>query len=111
MKFYRTSLFLTLFFSCLSAGAQQDTLHVTLRQADSLLVTGNLSLIALKYRIEGAKAQSIQAKLFQNPYFSSELTLYNPDNHTWFDIRYPNGNKSFALNQVFQVRAGETSNG
>ena len=90
--------------------AQQDTLRLSLQQADSLLVSRNLSLIAAKYQINAAKSQAIQAKLFQNPGFSAELSLYNPETHKFFDVAYPDGNKSFSLSQVFQI-AGQRITG
>ncbi len=90
--------------------SQQDTLRISLKQADSILVTGNLSLIAARYQVDAAKAQAIQAKVFQNPYFSAELSLYNSEAHNFFDVGYPEGNKSFALTQLFQV-AGQRITG
>ena len=90
--------------------SQQDTLKISLRQADSLLVNRNLSLVAARYQVDAAKAQAVQAKLFQNPSFSAEFSLYNQDSHTFLDISYPEGNKSFALSQVFQV-AGQRMTG
>ena len=90
--------------------SQQDTLKLTLGQADSLLVTRNLSLVAARYQVDAAKAQAIQARLFQNPYFSAELSLYNPESKNFFDIGYPDGSKSFAISQLVQV-AGQRITG
>ena len=110
MKMKYPFLLLTLAFICLHGFSQQDTLKVTLKYADSLLVSRNLSLVASRYQVDAAKAQAIQAKLFQNPYFSAELSLYNSEAHSFFDVGYPEGNKSFALTQLFQV-AGQRITG
>lgn len=107
----KSSLLFTMFLLfALTGFTQQDTLRLSLRQADSLFVIRNLTLIAARYQVDAARAQAIQAKVFQNPYFSAELNLYNPDTHQFFDIGYPDGNKSFALTQVFQV-AGQRITG
>lgn len=55
----------------------QDTLKVTLPEAERLFLQNNASLLAQKYNIEAAKAQIIQAKLWDNPTFSGEQQLYN----------------------------------
>ncbi|MEI7662133.1 MAG: TolC family protein [Bacteroidota bacterium] len=90
--------------------SQQDTLKISLFRADSLLLNRNLSLVAARYQVDAANAQAIQAKLFQNPYFSAELSLENPESHKFFDVSYPEGNKSFALTQLFQI-AGQRITG
>lgn len=110
MKEKHTLLIVLIFFIINSGCAQQDTLRVSLKKADSLLVSRNLTLIAAKYQISAAKAQAIQARMFQNPYFSAELSLYNPETNKFFDVSYPDGNKGFALTQVFQI-AGQRITG
>ena len=96
--------------------SQQDTLRMTLKHADSIFITGNLSLVAARYQVDAAKAQAIQAKVSTYlanwicPCFSAELSLYNSEGHNFFDIGYPEGNKSFALTQLFQV-AGQRITG
>ena len=55
----------------------QDTLKITLPEAEHLFLQNNASLLAQKYNIEAAKAQIIQAKLWDNPTFSGEQQLYN----------------------------------
>lgn len=94
------ALGIILFFS--SSLVAQDTLRVTLSQADSLLVHRNLSLIASRYEIDIAAAEKIQAKLFSNPELSTEWNLYNPARPRWFDVGH-NGQKIIALEKVFQI--------
>ncbi|MBT1701891.1 TolC family protein [Chryseosolibacter indicus] len=80
----------------------QDTLRVTLPEADSLLITRNLSLIAFHYEIDKAEAGRIQARLFNNPELSTEWNLYNPSAPKWFDVGN-RGQKIVGLQQIFRI--------
>ena len=80
----------------------QDTLAVTLLQADSLLIARNLSLIVSRYEVDKAEARQIQAKLFNNPQLSTEWNLYNPGASRWLDVG-SKGQKIIALQQVFRI--------
>ena len=55
----------------------QDTLRLTIRQADSLFIQTNLLLLAERFRIEAAQAQTLQASLLDNPTVSVELSAFN----------------------------------
>lgn len=99
------TLGLLLFFSTSLFG--QDTLRITLKGADSLLITRNLTLIASRYDISAADAARIQAKLFTNPEISTEWNLYNPSKPKWVDVGQ-GGQKIVALEKVFQI-AGQRS--
>lgn len=80
----------------------QDTLAVTLLQADSLLIARNLSLIVSRYEIDKAEARKVQAKLFSNPQLSTEWSLYNSGADRWLDVG-SKGQKIIALQQVFRI--------
>jgi cobalt-zinc-cadmium efflux system outer membrane protein len=80
----------------------QDTLSITLLQADSLLIARNLSMIVSRYEIDKAEARQVQAKLFSNPQLSTEWSLYNPGADRWLDVG-SNGQKIIALQQVFRI--------
>lgn len=70
-------IFLLLF--CLSSRLliAQDTLKLSIRQADSLFIRTNLLLLAERYRIEAAQAQTLQASLLDNPSVYLELSSFN----------------------------------
>lgn len=85
----------------------QDTLKLSLAQADSLLLSRNLDLVANRYNIDIAKARVIQAKLFSNPQLFTEWNLYNPTLNRAFDAG-KNGQKIINLQQVFRI-AGQRS--
>lgn len=85
--------------------ASQDTLRLSMREADSLMIGRSLLLVAEHFRIDQAEAERIQAKLFHNPQFSSEWVVYplspviDPG---------PNGQKVLAVEQLFRI-AGQRS--
>ncbi|ACT91843.1 TolC family protein [Dyadobacter fermentans] len=100
MRFYLIGLLV-----CASVFVQaQDTLKVTVRQADSLFLKNNLTLLAERYQIDIAKAAEIQDKLWDNPNLSIELSAYNPS-RGWLDVGR-GGQKFISLQQVI-TRAGK----
>ncbi len=64
---------------------QQDTLQLTLQQAETIFLNKNLNLIAQKYSIDSARATVITAKLYDNPEFSYSNGFYNTVTHNFFD--------------------------
>ncbi len=77
----------------------QDTLSLTLRQADSLFIQRNLLALAGRFQIEAAQAQIIQARLLDNPTINAELNAYNPAISRPLDIG-GNGQKAFSIQQT-----------
>lgn len=80
----------------------QDTLKITLPQADSILIARNLSLIVAHFQIDIAVANRVQARLFNNPQIFSEWNLYNPDKAKWLDVG-GQGQKIIGIQQVFNI--------
>ena len=72
-------LILGSFFINLLAGAQphQDTVRLSLPEAEKMFLDSNLQLLAQKYNIDANKALVIQARLWPNPNFSIGHTLYS----------------------------------
>jgi len=66
-------------------GIEQDTLKLTIGEAETLFLNKNLDLIAQKYSIDSAKATVITAKLYDNPDFSYSNAFYNASTHHFFD--------------------------
>ncbi len=83
----------------------QDTLRITLKQADSVFLSQNLGLLAEKYAIEAAKAQVIQARLWDNPQLSTEWSTFNGTNRKVLDIG-STGQKAISIQQLI-VLAGK----
>lgn len=69
----------------LPAGFQQDTLKITLSQAETIFLSNNLALIAQRYSIDSARATVITAKLYDNPDFSYSNGFYNFYSHRFFE--------------------------
>ncbi|TLU99204.1 TolC family protein [Dyadobacter luticola] len=100
MRTYLTGL-LILFSISLHA---QDTLRISIRQADSLFLQNNLEILAEKYQIDIAKSVEIQDKLWNNPTFGVEINAYSPSRGA-FDVG-KNGQKAFTIEQLI-TRAGK----
>src|SRR5215831_13675306 len=67
-------------------GRAQDTLRVTLDEAEKQFLQYNFLLLAAKYQVSVADAAIIQAKLYPNPNFLIEQGAYNPETKKWFDL-------------------------
>lgn len=83
-------------------GFAQDSLRISLRQADSMFVEKNLILLAERYRIDAAQASVIQARLWDNPTLSTEWNLYNPNRQRVLDVGR-GGQKIISIEQVIQT--------
>jgi cobalt-zinc-cadmium efflux system outer membrane protein len=82
----------------------QDTLRLTIRQADSIFLQHNLQLLAEKYQIDISKSQEIQDKLWANPTLGVEVSAYNPSRGA-FDVGRQ-GQKAITIQQLI-TRAGK----
>ena len=100
MRIYIFGLFVSLAHTLQA----QDTLRLSIRQADSLFLQNNLELLAEKYQIDIAKSMEIQDKLWNNPTFGVEVSAYNPSRGA-FDVG-KNGQKAFTISQMI-TRAGK----
>ncbi len=85
----------------------QDSLRISLRQADSLFLQNNLFLLSERFRIEASKAAVIQARLWDNPTLSTEWNAYNPTKKRVLDVA-KGGEKIITLEQVL-LTAGKRS--
>ena len=85
----------------------QDSLRLSLRQADSLFLRNNLSLLAERFRIVASQASIIQARLWDNPTLSVEANAFNPDKRRVLDVAR-GGQKIISIEQIL-VTAGKRS--
>ena len=98
----KSPLFLLVLFLLPLAAVGQDTLRLSLKQADQLLIERNLDLVVSHYEIDKAVARRVQAGLFLNPELSTEWNLYNPERRRFSDVG-SRGQKIIALEQVFRI--------
>src|SRR5919205_709503 len=78
----------------------QDTTRITLPDAERMFTEKNLSLLAEKYNIGIAQAQVIQARLFNNPNFQFNGTIYNPEQKKYFDVSNRTGEYVVGVQQL-----------
>jgi outer membrane protein, heavy metal efflux system len=95
----------------------QDTLHITLPEAEKQFLDRNLQLLAEKYNVSIARAQIIQAKLYNNPNLQLSGNFYNPTRKKFFDLGNNTGQYDVVLSQMVslagkrnkQVKAAQTN--
>jgi cobalt-zinc-cadmium efflux system outer membrane protein len=98
-------IYLTVVFTCISISTwAQDTLRLSIRQADSIFLNNNLQLLAEKYQIDIARSVEIQDKLWDNPTMSVEVSAYNPS-RGFLDVGR-SGQKAISIQQMI-TRAGK----
>lgn len=102
----KTVAFLILLISNQIVVAQKT---ITLQDCESQFLKNNLVLLAAHYNIDEAKALTIQARIWDNPSFNTDLNVYNPENNKYFDIGI-NGQKAFAIQQIIYM-SGKKHNG
>jgi cobalt-zinc-cadmium efflux system outer membrane protein len=81
----------------------QDTVHITLPEAEKQFLQKNLTLLAEKYDIDIAKAQVIQAKLYNNPTLTLNGNIYNPQLHKAFDVSNKTGQYDIGIQQLIRL--------
>jgi cobalt-zinc-cadmium efflux system outer membrane protein len=67
----------------------QDTITISIPDAEQRFVSKNLSLLMSQYDISTAKASYLQAKLWYNPNLYYGTTLYNQESKKFLDNKYP----------------------
>lgn len=94
-----------LFTCCLSflQVSAQDTVHITMQDAEKQFLERNLDLLAEKYNISIARAQIIQAKLYNNPNLQLNGNLYNPARKQWFDLSDQHGQYDVSMTQLISL--------
>lgn len=86
-----------------NANAQQDTVTITLSQAEQQFTSRNLQLLAEKYNIDIARAGEIQARLYNNPNFQVSSALYNQEQKKWLDVSNNTGQYSLGIQQLITL--------
>ncbi|WP_020600701.1 TolC family protein [Spirosoma panaciterrae] len=79
--------------------ADQDSLRLTLQQADSLFVKNNLLLLAERFRVDASQAQILQAGLYDNPNLTLEVSSYNNETRRVLDVGRQ-GQKTVSIQQL-----------
>ena len=92
------TIYLLLLAPILSIGQKS----YSIQQCEDLFRKNNLSILAEQYNIDLAKANEIQAKIWDLPYISGEFNAINPQYHNVLDVgKY--GQKAFAIQQLIYL--------
>jgi len=98
-------VFACAFYSVQQSNAQ-DTVRITLPDAEKQFTAKNLQLMAEKYNIDIARAQVLQARVYNNPNLQLVGNIYNPDQKKWLDVS--NGTGEYMANiQQLIILAGK----
>jgi len=93
---------LILFISLLIGYSSIGQTVSSLSDCETIFLRNNLSLLAAQFNIDGAKALTIQAKLWDNPYLFTEFNARNPENGKYFDIG-KSGQKAASIQQLIYM--------
>ena len=95
----------------------QDTLKLTLPEAETLFLQKNLTLLGERYNIDIARAQVIQQRLYNNPNFQLTGNIYNPQTNKKVDLSSKTGEYILGVQQLIllagkrnkQIKLAETN--
>jgi cobalt-zinc-cadmium efflux system outer membrane protein len=82
----------------------QDTLRLSIAQADALLQQRSLALVAQRYAVDAAEADRVQARLFNNPTVGTEWSV-RPSEGGFFHVARPEGQMAVHVEQVVRIAA------
>ena len=84
----------------------QDTTHISIQKAEKQFLEKNLQLLAEKYNIDIARANVIQARLYNNPSVQISTALYNQDQKKFLDVSNSTGQYGIGVQQMI-ILAGK----
>jgi cobalt-zinc-cadmium efflux system outer membrane protein len=82
-----STLLLVIPLTVISASAQQVDTVLSFQDAKARLMNYNLGLLSAYYEIDIARAQVIQARVWNNPYFIFNGDLWNTETNEYFAVR------------------------
>jgi cobalt-zinc-cadmium efflux system outer membrane protein len=80
----------------------QVKVNLSLQECESAFQKNNMLLLASRYGIDEKRALVLQAKKWDNPYFSAEFNAINPDAGRYLDVGNQ-GQKVFAIEQLIKL--------
>lgn len=92
---------ITLFLLYFGSSAEGQVL-LSIDQCEALFVKSNLKLIAEEFNIKVARADVVQARIWDLPYLSGEFNLINPQDGRVFDVG-SRGQKGLAIQQLISL--------
>ncbi|WP_113661537.1 TolC family protein [Pedobacter nanyangensis] len=95
--------FLCCFLACAHLVVAQDTLKLSISDAEKRFLANNYQLLLAKYEIEQAKADVITARLFDNPEISHENLFYNHETKRFLETSFATGQFNTQISQLFKL--------
>lgn len=77
----------------------QDTLRLSLPEAEQLFLRQNLQALAGSAQVSAVQAEEIQAKLYPNPSVRAEMNIRDPENNKWAHVG-GTGQQAFEIEQL-----------
>jgi len=105
-----TLLFLLLSFLYQTSFGQNDSVKLSLPQAEALFLKQNFELLAANYQIDQAKAEIVTAKLFDNPELEYENLFYNHETGKFFQTSYAYGQFAGSISQLIKLAGKRNKN-
>lgn len=96
-------LFLCCFLACVRFAAAQDTLKLSITDAEKRFLANNYQLLLANYDIAQAKADVITARLFDNPEISHENLFYNHETKRFLETSFATGQFNTQISQLFKL--------
>lgn len=81
----------------------QDTLRLTLPQAEGLFLKNNIALVVQRNSVDSARAAVISARLYDNPEFGVSTDFYNAATNKFFDLSKENREIAFQYSQLIRT--------
>ena len=103
-------LLVCLAFSFSQLVRAQDTLKLTLVDAEKRFLQSNYQLLLSKHAIAQSKADVITAKLFNNPEINHENLFYNHETKRFLGTSYATGQFTTQISQLFQLARKRNKN-
>ena len=90
----------------------QDTVNISIPDAEQRFVSKNLSLLISQYDAKIAQANYLQAKLWYNPNIYYGTTLYNQSDKKFLDNNYPSGevDNTLQIQQLLTIGGRHSAN-
>ena len=88
----------------------QDTLRLSVAEAERMFLQNNVQLIAQRYETEQAKAEIIAARLFDNPEISYENLFYNHETKKFLETSKATGQYSASITQIIKLAGKRNKN-
>jgi cobalt-zinc-cadmium efflux system outer membrane protein len=103
-------LFCILFIGSFSTAFSQDTLKLSLNEAEKRFLLENAQLIAQQYNTAQAKAEIITARLFENPELSYENLFYNHETGRFLETSKATGQYAASISQIVKLAGKRNKN-